>query len=822
MMNKRMKDSRFLLIIAAGFMLIFFFCLPFAAGAEEHEAGFTPWSGYWWPFNNGGLSTGVGYRGHPAPLEKYELLEKGAYPGALTEWYNERYYDPEAPSWYGLCGEWAMAACIEKYEILPSVEDGIVFRVGDKKGLLTMAHDNNYIERADGSRPEIFHYWLLNFIKDKGEAFVADLSTGGEVWCYPIYKYVMESTLSGNIESVSVIISHAKDNVPPDYMGTESRQEGYTYDIFLNANGEIIGGEWTGASVSYHPEKLLYPLDVQPACPYLDYEEVVRLARSRDDELEKPGEVVKIEPGTYNLILLDEDVYQISCLPGNMISIVVEKQPGSSEDITCVVKDGSDDEVESAMLNDENQSTAIVITALDPPYTVHLTQNNYDDPNIYTITFDLKRDYNQRVPYIPKNGDWSGFALTNPGAEVAENVTLTTYTVDGEPIQTVSGPLNMAPGEKKLFFFDNLPWNSRDYARIENLVLMSDNRVDLLNLFGNENSEMSCFAQKWQGRSQLVIPDIVSAMNYTEVMIGGIVNESFETAPVTVRVFSAGGILQSEMEEVIDPRAVFPIRPGQAPFYNPPDGGWMEIDAHGNPVLSGYQYVKLKGNGSETLFDLDMGSVHKIVPHIPTPGYWSTTATIINPQDVENRVTFHLRLAGDNSEDDITFILGPYEKKIVELDMFGKKPGDLYYHSILDIYGEYPVTGYYTFRTPNDHASCPFLDNEDFKAQLVLPHYPGNDGYWWTGVNICNASDVDEMVRIEPYDKNGKLIEDSIENLFLGAGAYDVFTVASVFEETASDISFIKFCVEGSEGGSVGGFYLYGTETDQMLSGANM
>jgi len=43
--------------------------------------------------------------------------------------------------------------------------------------------------------------------------------------------------------------------------------------------------------------------------------------------------------------------------------------------------------------------------------------------------------------------------LTNPGIEAVEDVTLTTYAADGEPIQTVLGPLNMAPGEKRLFFF---------------------------------------------------------------------------------------------------------------------------------------------------------------------------------------------------------------------------------------------------------------------------------------------------------------------------------------------------------------------------------
>jgi len=41
--------------------------------AEITESQRQAWSGYWWPYVNGGLATGNDYRGHPAPLEKYEL-----------------------------------------------------------------------------------------------------------------------------------------------------------------------------------------------------------------------------------------------------------------------------------------------------------------------------------------------------------------------------------------------------------------------------------------------------------------------------------------------------------------------------------------------------------------------------------------------------------------------------------------------------------------------------------------------------------------------------------------------------------------------------
>ena len=71
--------------------------------------------------------------------------------------------------------------------------------------------------------PEEFHFWLLNYIKDQKKAFVADLLAGEEVWSFPIYRYEMQSSRSGNVESVSVRIYYANDFVPPDRIGTQIR-----------------------------------------------------------------------------------------------------------------------------------------------------------------------------------------------------------------------------------------------------------------------------------------------------------------------------------------------------------------------------------------------------------------------------------------------------------------------------------------------------------------------------------------------------------------------------------------------------------------------
>lgn len=804
------------------FLIILFF--PFSS-AEAYQASFTPWSGYWWPFTKGGLGTGLDYRGRPAPIEKYNLLTTGMTTGeALTE-YLGRYYDPNAASWYGLCAYWAWAACYEHMDILPSSEDNLIFRIGDKKGLLTLAHSNDIVVCEDGSRPEVFHEWLLNYIKEQRKAFVADLYAGTPVWSYPIYKYDMSAFKSGNVMSVSVRVYYADDFVVPDYIGTHTRTAEYTYKLSLDAGGAITGGQWTGNSVADHPELLSFSLGVRNISPGLDYQEILRLARSRDDFLEKGSETVEIGPGTYHLILLDEDVYSISAKFGDILSLQIEKEQGSLQDIEVVVTDGNGDEIRHAIVANGSPLDDLFssFTTTIPPYTIRLTQDDYEDPNIYTLKADLKRSFNQEVPYIPGMNEWSGFALTNPGSAAVDGVTLTTRDADGAPIQTVLGPLRLEPGEKRVFFFRDLPVRLTERYETERLTLTADGPVDLLNLLGEVDRFLTTFVQADARGSWLVIPDTAAPMTPGTRMFGGVRNESFEEAEVVLRLYSAEGLLQKEVTETIAARGGLSIKPGYDPFYTMPASGWIEIQGNEEQILSGFQYTS-NAYGVESLFALPVGAGKKILPHIPNPSYWSTRVTLINPNDQENPVRFHLALAGADSTGDLDIWLAPREKRVLEIqDLFGKIEGDPLYHSILEITGDSPLAGYYTYSVPDgrDNASYPLLDDSSFKGALSLSHYPGNDGYWWTGVVVCNPSAVAQTVRIEPYDHNGKLMEGDVLSVNLDAGAYDVFDVASRFGESASEISFIRFRTE-DDSGAIGGFYKYGDHGNHILSGSNM
>ncbi len=804
------------------FLILSILFQPFACSAESYEASSRPWSGYWWPYMYGGLGTGNDYRRHPAPLEKYNLLTRGVTSGPALDSYMAAHYDPQAPTWYGLCLYWARAASYEHIDILPSSENNIIFRVGDKKGLLTLAHNSDIRETGNGSLPEEFHFWLLNYIKDQGKAFVADLETGTEVWSFPIYRYEMQTSRKGNVESVSVRVYYASDFVLPDRMGTLPFMKDYTYDLDLDGAGAITGGRWTGSSIADHPELLNFSIGVGTIFPGLDYQEIVRLAGSRDDFLEKGSETVEIGPGTYNLVLLDEDVYTISTVSGDILSVRIEKEQGSLQDIDAVVVDGNGAVVQRAIVSDSNPMNILMISTT-PPYIIRLTQGDYADPNIYVLKADVKRSYDQEVPYIPKASGWSGFALTNPGSTGVERVTLTTRDREGNPIQTVLGPLTLAPGEKRVFFFSDLSVRLHELPETTRLTLAADGPVDFLNLIGEDNRSLAAFVQGDARGSRLVIPDTAPPMSPSVRMFGGVRNESFEDAPITLRLYSAAGVLLTEVSETIAARGWLSISPGSDPFYTMPKSGWIEVLGSGEQSLSGFQYIS-DSSGVETLFALPVGASKKIVPHVPEPGYWRTQVTLINPNDQENPVKLHLARAGTDGGGDLDILLAPREKRILDIqDQFGKREGEPLYHSILEITGLYPLVGYFTYSTLSgkDDASYPLLDAAHFKGTLSLPHYPGNDGSWWTGVVFCNPSTFPVTVKIEPYDHDGNLLEGGVQFVNLDAGAYDVFEVASRFGESASGISFIKFRTEG-DSGAIGGFYLYGDSGNRILSGANM
>jgi hypothetical protein len=233
-----------------------------------------PWSGYWWPLSAGELI--FGYNSDVPPLQKYDALVYGTYPGPATqESYDRKLnYDTGAGSWFGLCNGWAAAAIMTKEPTQASTVQGIRFNVGDQKGLLSEAWYNTTSDGwFAGSRyygygddyqdlyPDQFWRLLQVYLRDNGIAFVADIAAGEEVWNYPIQSYSLQGQhVGGGWYDCTLDIGLADDAVHPDFVGIKEIAKSYTFMVQLNSGNIVDGsGYWTGSSVQDHPDFAWYP-----------------------------------------------------------------------------------------------------------------------------------------------------------------------------------------------------------------------------------------------------------------------------------------------------------------------------------------------------------------------------------------------------------------------------------------------------------------------------------------------------------------------------------------------------------------------------------
>jgi hypothetical protein len=828
------------------FFIFLAICLfiPFPALSyqEAAQADDIPWSGYWWPFEFGGLATGRDYRGSPSPLEKYHLITAGVTTGDAINWYKDKYYKPDAQHWEGLCPAFAAAAVQENYSILPSTHENIVFRVGDKKGLLTLCNDKRILAKYASGRtsPVAFHEYLLSYIRDRKEAFIADLYLGNDqVWYFPIYRYEMTTRKSGQTEDVTTTIYYADDGVHPDYIGTQEIAETYYYELYTGPGGEITGGRWTGDSVDDHPDRLVYLISTDSYNPYLDCEKIRAIARARDDHLEMPdNETSILLPGTHNLVLLNEDVYKVQGDSGDWTFLEFVRNPGSDEPINIEITNSKGVVLLQETLSEGESSVSISHEMEYPPLTIAVQQNNYEtDPNIYSIFMELKTAYEFHVPYIPKNGPWSGFSITNSGRDNARFMVVTTGA-DGKPLHTVVEPVDLMPAEKYLFHFSNLPVRLHEYSDTDSLMLISDGKLELVNLFAYNSGPMAGFITEADHTERLIFPEVHGNELWNPVyMTCGVKNESEDDAEVVFRLYYRQGVLRQEISENISARGKMSVRPGSSPFGGVPEGGWMEVLARDPSVsLTGHYYIKNpagRPDSMETGFALSLSPGYKYVQHItPSTGLWQTMLTLINPNNQENQVVIHPALAGGDRSMDIQLELDSFEKREINIsEAFGDFRGEGSQRSILEISGRHPIAGQVRYMADEgDSVSYPLIDAESLSSELIMPHAAYNKGRWWTGVGVSNPGTGPVNIVIEPFDHDGEIVSPAIREITLEAGAYELFTVHRWFPGIADDISFFKIRATEPDKAEIGGFYLIGNAdwknpevaARSLISGGNM
>ena len=803
------------LMVVLTVTVILFSSLTYAETAGSQRQA---WSGYWWPYVAGGLATGLDYRGHPAPLEKYELLTDGFLSGTLTYPYLQKYYDPAAPGWYGLCYAWASVSTFAAEPGLPSVHDNILFRVGDKKGLYTLAHTNDAYLLGDGEDPAEFHDWLTRLLGEQQQMFFADLDPGPEVWSYPIYAYDMTyGPQVGDQQSVQVIIFYASDFVTRDFVGTKELFQEYTYQLTYADDGGIASASWTGASQTNHPQRLALVQEQRSSIAGLDWSLLTQIGTAIDDELERPGTVL-LPPGTYQMISLDQDRYLLSGREGDALSLEIEKLEGPENPLAIEVQDLQGTVLDQAILTDSGEHLKWQLTgSLDHSYVIDIQHAAGGGADFYQLDFNHHSLLNEvLLPYVPSNGWWNGFAITNLGDAGVSNVSLTSLDMSGSALQSHIEPQTLLPGDKLLTVFSTLPQRSHERQQRKTLAVLAAEKVAVVNLFGGATDGLGGFfsGQTYPAES-IQLP--FSASNWAELSGGGVINRSASEQTIVCSVYRSDGLLLGNEAVVLLANQKLRLNSIRVVAKLPADG-WLDLTVQSQEdCLTGYQVWRSLSDITklEAIRGLVAAPVQWL-PHVENGGIWSTQLTVINPQSSELNLTFSL----PGQVQQVT--LAPYEKRKLSLESVFPGTGAELSQAAIKISGTAAFSAYVTYQTGEDFACVPLLQQKHLAQKIALPHLSVISD-WWTGVVLFNPNDFAAAVTVTltPVKADGQRWLEQQTSVSINAGEKIAFSVEQYWPaEVATQFSHSE-CV-AANGELIGGLYLYGRNGAQQVTGSNL
>lgn len=261
-----------------------------------------------------------------SPAEKYDLLV-GDTNMTLTKYSWETSgkaasISGDVPVWRGLCDGWSAASQMMPRPTKPvtlTTPAGLplTFYPEDLKALGSLSYgrsQNNVIflgkrcrgaisiftGSCEGTNPGAFHKALINRVGSMKKSFIADVSPGKEVWNYPVLDYKisyynvfteeesskfedqMELFTKKNrfykssrrhektyaIVGVKAVVTYV-DMKKADLADTDSKardkylEKTYEYDLELDRNYNILGGEWFGNTMPdfmWAPDDGKYPL----------------------------------------------------------------------------------------------------------------------------------------------------------------------------------------------------------------------------------------------------------------------------------------------------------------------------------------------------------------------------------------------------------------------------------------------------------------------------------------------------------------------------------------------------------------------------------
>ncbi len=795
-----MKRSGQIFAIISFLLMITAF--PLYGKTLQGEADAKPWSGYWWPLKKGELVKG--YRGHPSPIEKYDLYLQGYYPGAATQNARIAWYDPEVPSWYGICNGWANASILENQEFRPSAAHNVFLEVGDKKGLLAAIHAEDETLYEFCRNPEPFHRYLLQYIGEQGLAVAADFDTSEEFWSYPIYSYEMKIVEGDQADQVQCRIMHANDQgFPPDFEGTVEVERVYYYKLDKDIDGNYIkgSGSWQGTSVADHPAIVWVPIARRPERLFIDYDIVKEMALSSGDEYAG----TEYNPG-HHLLIVEPGVsrsFPITPAIGvNLtLKVALDRQSASGTGAHAVLKRGSEIIAEQELDRNLVEFKVASKTGSDNYSFTLIPDNDNQTGCSIQLYVDYASPYEHWFYGFPQSRYWLGSAgLLSQSGEIAIQV------VGNQSLPFGNGRIMSVDANERLLTV--LPTTATDdyFSGNQPLAVKISSSEPLNGLvFAGDNSQFWGSTQSSINQTKKrVIPWLVSATNWSVSSELYLAQHEVDDNQLEIIYYKDDGTFFREEEFTLLGKQVTKYEKGAYPG-KVSVNGWALVTAQHN----GLDGAVLRIAGKKLKDQLPLLSLDQtwLVPHMAIGAGWQTRISLYNPNEEALVVAMACHSETPGIEEH-SMLIPPFAH--VEIDL----SGDLWGITEAEANGawvtlssETEFAGFISYEFGSDAvASLPLLAMQTL-ASRKLPHL-AHDAEWWTGVVLLNRVEDIQHIKLTAFAEGGEILEDVALELSPLQKYSDV--VGALFTpETMAKISSLQL----DQGRNVSAIAVFGTLT---------
>ena len=694
-----------------------------------YEADTKPWSGYWWPSTNGGMLTGIGYRGAPAPLDKLHGISP-LKADLLKDWYALNFFKPDGEAWFGLCHAWSLAAIAEPEPTRGGVFQGVPLNVGDKKAFLTLAHAGDLCLKVNGADPLIFHQWILTFLRDQKKAFSANLQFQNEIWYFPIYKAAVTQTDHGSYSEFSTVVWYASDLVHPDFVGIKELSTVFTYRL-SKQDGIFTKGVWTGESENHYPGELWSTLQRQgPPVEGFDLALIDRAVRTNTDDL-TPSELY---PGAFSAFF--DGVWQrpLGVQAGEWIELEF-KLENQYVELPVTIMDGN--------------FTSTWEISWANPIIRYQTVNAYPvmqfrpDPSMtnspFSMFFDVARDVSSALTRRDSTFSWAGFAGFVSLDAVDHGGLLTVRRRDGRPLRSV--PLSAPVGTKSSHLAMLPEYDSWVFGPAMHCDITSLGANAMVGLNGNQRG-MNPFIHNPRSGVQWVVGSLQNHGLATSFHV-----RNTESKPVSgsVKGWNEKGEVVFSQNVTLAPHELRYFAWGSYPMPSLRGGSLFSIDFNDAKVF--LEACFTSSRSTELVSGLPLGGREYFLSHYPNDGVWRTFLHLLNPNDQVEEVSLET-LDGRRLQ-----MFSIPARTALDIDTSALQATG----QTLRLVSDNSVGAYVRYQSPVDWAMMPLLSPSAARTEVLVPHVP--TAPWWTGVILDNPDSRECRVTLDYFDSSGSIVK---------------------------------------------------------------